>query len=69
MSHIGMKKHMWRDILTYDSQFDSFFINHSLDVLNFDRDSIVKVINGFFGQNRFVINSKILIALLSRRRF
>ena len=59
MSHIGMKKHMWRDILKYDSQFDVFFIDDSLDVITFDRSSIVRVINDFYGKNRFVINTEI----------
>ena len=58
MSHIGMRKYMWKNILTYDSQFDVFFINRSFEIISVDRSSIVKLINHFFGQNQFVINSK-----------
>lgn len=58
MSHIGMRKYMWKNILTYDSQFDVFFINRSFENISVDRSSIVKLINHFFGQNQFVINSK-----------
>ena len=59
MSHIGMKKHMWRNILTFDSEFDVFLINSSFNSIGFDRSSIVRVINDFYGQNRFVINTDI----------
>ena len=58
MSHIGMKKYMWRNILTYDVNFNKFFETFSSEI-NFDRSSIVKVINELFGQNRFFINPEI----------
>lgn len=53
MSHIGMKKYMWKNILTYDSQFEVFFNNNY-------KSNLDRVTNkGLFDPNRFEINSKV----------
>ena len=58
MSHIGMKKYMWKNILTYDIKFNKFFNILSTEI-KLDRTSIIRIINELFKQNRFVINSKL----------
>ena len=56
MCHIGMTKVMWRRLLSYNIKLDKFIISHDSEI-GFDRSSIVRVINEFFGKNRFENNT------------
>ena len=56
MSHVGMRKFEWMQLLMFNSRLDKFYSNRTA---NINRFSIVKVINDFYGENRFLMNNQI----------
>lgn len=66
MAHIGMNKSMWRNLLTYNLQSDSFQLKDNQRKMKCERMSIVKFVNSFYGgRNRFSTNNEIGKCLFS----